>query len=113
MAHADEIYNTKDLTMLFMRVGEHNAGHRLQDLVTIGFIDTSTIGCVASEVVLCLCLVFIIDVVAIRFVMVAMCQWFFSWKLGNFLRETYEQWMQRSAEIEDWSTNCPELKPPR
>ena len=50
------IYNTKDLTMLFMRMGEHNAGHCLQDLVTIGFIDTSTIGCVVSKVVLCLSL---------------------------------------------------------
>ena len=82
--------------MLFMRMGEHNAaGHCLQDLVTIGFIDTSTIGCVASKVVLCLSLVFIIGVVAIRFVMVVMCQ------LGNFPRETYEQWMQCSAETED------------
>ena len=105
MAHANGTYNTKDLTMLFMRMGERNVGHCLQDLVTIGFIDTNTIGCVASEVVLYLSLVFIIGVVAIRFVMAVMFQWFFSWKLGNFPRETYEQRMQRSAEIENWSSN--------
>jgi len=105
MAHPNGTYNTKDLTMLFMRMGERNVGHCLQDLATIGFIDTNTIGCVASEVVLYLSLVFIIGVVAIRFVMAVMFQWFFSWKLGNFPRETYEQRMQRSAEIENWSSN--------
>jgi len=107
MAHADGIYNTKDLTMLFMRIGEHNVGHCLQDLVTIGFIDTSTTGCVASEVILYLSLAFIIGVVVIRFVMVVMCQLFFSWKFSE--RETYEQQMQRSAEIEDWSSNIHRL----
>ena len=105
MAHANGTYNNKDLTMLFMRMGQRNVGHCLQDLATIGFIDTNTIGCVASEVVLYLSLVFIIGVVAIRFVMAVMFQWFFSWKLGNFPRETYEQRMQRSAEIENWSSN--------
>jgi len=34
-----------------------------------------------------------------------MFQWFFSWKLGNFMRETYEQCMQRSAEIENLFSN--------
>lgn len=105
MAHANGTYNNKDLTMLFMRMDQRNVGHCLQDLATIGFIDTNTIGCVASEVVLYLSLVFIIGVVAIRFVMAVMFQWFFSWKLGNFPRETYEQRMQRSAEIENWSSN--------
>ena len=32
-----------------------------------------------------------IGIVAIRFVVAVMFQWFFSWKLGNFMRETYEQ----------------------
>lgn len=91
--------------MQFMRTNSRTVGHCLQDIVTIGFIDTNTIGCVASQVVLYLSLVFIIGVVAIRFIMAIMFQWFFSWKLGNFPRETYEQRMQRSAEIENWSND--------
>lgn len=91
--------------MLFMRTNQRNVAHCLQDIITIGFIDTNTIGCVASEVVLYLSLIFIIGVVAIRFVMAVMFQWFFSWKLGNFPRETYEQRMQRSAEIENWTND--------
>ncbi|KAF9535696.1 glycosyltransferase family 2 protein [Crepidotus variabilis] len=98
-------YNGKDLTMLFYRTKQQPLGHCLQDLITIGFIDTNSIGCVASSVVLYLSLIFIIGVVAIRFIMAVMFQWFFSWKLGNFPHETYEQRMQRSRAIEDWSND--------
>ncbi|KAG6917390.1 hypothetical protein DXG01_002769 [Tephrocybe rancida] len=98
-------YNGKDLTMLLVRTGQQNIGHCLQDLITIGFIDTNSIGCVASSVVLYLSLIFIIGVVAIRFFMAVTFAWFFSWRIGNFPRETYEQRMQRSAEIENWSND--------
>ncbi|KAG6870622.1 hypothetical protein C0992_012843, partial [Termitomyces sp. T32_za158] len=98
-------YDGKDLTMLFVRTGQQHIGHCLQDLVTVGFIDTNSIGCVASSVVLYLSLIFIIGVVAIRFIMAVMFAWFFSWRIGNFPRETYEQRMQRSAEIESWSND--------
>ncbi|KAF8167592.1 glycosyltransferase family 2 protein [Crassisporium funariophilum] len=105
MKKANGTYNGKDLTMLFTRTKQKQLGKCLQDVATIGFIDTNTIGCVASSVVLYLSLIFIIGVVAIRFIMAVMFQWFFSWKLGNFPRETYEQRMERSAEIENWSND--------
>jgi chitin synthase len=98
-------FNGKDITMQFARTNQRNIGHCLEDIISIGYIDTKTIGCVASEVVLYLSLVFIIGVVAIRFIMALMFQWFFSWRLGNFPRETYQQRMQRSAEIENWSND--------
>ena len=89
--------------MHLLRTKQRAIGHCLQDIVTVGFIDTNSIGCVASQVVLYLSLVFIVGVVAIRFVMAVMFQWFFSWKLGNFPQETYEQRTQRAAEIENWT----------
>jgi len=46
----------------------------------IGFFDANTIGCVALEVVLYLSR----GVIATRFVMAVVFQWFFSWKSGNF-----------------------------
>jgi chitin synthase len=98
-------FNGKDLSMQLLRTNQRTMGHCLQDLVTVGFIDTNTIGCVASEVVLYVSLVFIIGVVGIRFGMAVIFTWFFSWKLGNFKRETYEQRMQRSAEIENWTND--------
>ena len=42
-----------------------------------------------------------IGIVVIRFVVAVM----FQWKLGDFMRETYEQCMQRSAEIENLFSN--------
>uniref|UniRef100_A0A0W0FKT0 chitin synthase n=1 Tax=Moniliophthora roreri TaxID=221103 RepID=A0A0W0FKT0_MONRR len=105
MKTPNELYTGKDLTMLFLRAKQKNIGYCLRDIVTVGFIDTQTIGCVASSVVLYLSLIFIIGVVAIRFIMAVMFQWFFSWRIGNFPRETYEQRMQRSAEIENWTND--------
>ncbi|KAJ7820205.1 glycosyltransferase family 2 protein [Mycena leptocephala] len=94
-----------DMTMQLMRMNQRDLGHCLQDLITVGFIDTNSIGCVASEVLLYLSLIFIVGVVLIRFVMAVMFSWFFSWKLGNFPKETYEDRMKRSEEIEQWSND--------
>ncbi|THU86005.1 hypothetical protein K435DRAFT_373679 [Dendrothele bispora CBS 962.96] len=105
MKAPDGTYNGRDITMLLLRNNQKRIGHCLQDVITVGFIDTQTIGCVASTVVLYVSLVFIIGVVAIRFVMAVMFQWFYSWRIGNFPRETYEQRMQRSAEIENWTND--------
>src|SRR5262245_22279266 len=91
--------------MYLLRTNQRQLGACLQDLVTVGHIDTNSIGCVASSIVLYISLVFIIGVVAIRFGMAVMFSWFFSWKLGTFPRETYEHQMQRSAEIEAWSND--------
>jgi chitin synthase len=105
MMRANGTFNRKDLTMMLLRTNQKQLGHCLQDIVAVGFIDTNSIGCVASQVVLYISLVFIIGVVSIRFVMAVMFAWFFSWKLGTFPRETYEERMQRSAEIENWTSD--------
>ncbi|KAI0814846.1 chitin synthase-domain-containing protein [Irpex lacteus] len=96
-------FNGKDLSMYLTRTNQKPLGHCLQDIVTVGFIDTNSIGCVASEVVLYVSLVFIIGVVGIRFFMAVMFAWFFSWRIGNFKNETYEERMRRAAEIENWT----------
>ncbi|KAJ3546178.1 hypothetical protein NM688_g5541 [Phlebia brevispora] len=96
-------FNGRDISMYLLRTGQKSLGHCLQDIITVGFIDTNSIGCVASEVVLYVSLVFIIGVVGIRFFMAVLFAWFFSWRIGNFSTETYEQRMKRAAEIEDWT----------
>ncbi|OBZ68586.1 Chitin synthase 5 [Grifola frondosa] len=101
--HPNGTFNGKDLSMYFERTGQRDIAQCLQDIVTVGFVDTKSIGCVASSVVLYVSLVFIIGVVGIRFVMAVLFAWFFSWKIGNFKQETYEQRMRRAAEIENWT----------
>ena len=98
-------FNGKDLSMYFYRTNQRTLGHCLEDLITVGFIDTKSVGCVASDVVLYLSLIFIIGVVAIRFVMAVMFAWFFSWKLGVFKNETFEDRNRRIEEIENWTSD--------
>ncbi|KAJ7146615.1 glycosyltransferase family 2 protein [Mycena epipterygia] len=98
-------YSNIDITMHLMRRNQMQLGHCLQDMISVGFIDTNSIGCVASQVLLYVSLIFIVGVVLIRFAMAVLFQWFFSHKLGNFPKETYEQRMQRSAEIEAWTND--------
>ncbi|KZS93523.1 glycosyltransferase family 2 protein [Sistotremastrum niveocremeum HHB9708] len=96
-------FAARDISMYILRTGQRDMASCLQDLVTVGFIDTNTIGCVASQVVLWVSLVFIIGVVAIKFAMAVIFGWFLSWQLGAFKGESYEQRMRRAAEIEQWT----------
>ena len=98
-------FNGKDLSMYFTRTNQRTIGRCLEDIITVGFIDTQSVGCVASNVVLYLSLIFIIGVVAIRFVMAVMFAWFFSWKLGVFKNETFEDRNRRINEIENWTSD--------
>ncbi|KAF9069286.1 glycosyltransferase family 2 protein [Rhodocollybia butyracea] len=103
--NTDGLYNGNDLTMLFYRSNQRKVGACLADVIMVGFVDSSSIGCLASDVVLYLSLIFIIGVVAIRFGMALLFSWFYSWRIGNFPRETYEQRMQRAEQIENWTND--------
>lgn len=87
------------------RTKQQTLGHCLQNIIGVGFIDTNSIGCVASDIVLYVSLIFIVGVVAIRFVMAVMFAWFFAHRLGMSKHETYEQRMRRMAAIENWTTD--------
>lgn len=106
-------FNKRDLTMYIYRNGYKELAQCLKDTISVGFIDTKTIGCVASQVVLYLSLVFIIGVVGIRFAMAVIFGWFVSYKIGAFTRESYTQRMQRAQEIENWTDNIYQPAPSR
>ncbi|PWZ02348.1 putative Csh5-chitin synthase 5 [Testicularia cyperi] len=96
-------WSGRDVTAAVMRQRLDAEFACLEQITRIGFIDSETIGCVASKVELYVSLVFIIGVVAIKFLMAIIFGWFLSWRLGNYANETYEQRMKRAAEIEQWS----------
>ena len=103
LAKANGTFNGKDITMYVQRTKQHQIFSCLQETIQVGFIDSRTIGCVASDVVLYVSLVFIIGVVAIRFFMAVLFGWFISWRLGNFANESYTARRRRAAEIEQWT----------
>jgi chitin synthase len=72
-----------DITMQLTRRNAMLLGHCLPDLITIGCINTNSISCVTSQVLLYISLIFIVGVVLIRFTMAIMFVWCFSHKLGR------------------------------
>ncbi|KAH9081758.1 glycosyltransferase family 2 protein [Lactarius deliciosus] len=104
-ANPNGTFNGKDISMFMERTKQQTLGHCLQNTIGVGFIDTNSIGCVASDVVLYVSLIFIVGVVAIRFIMAVMFAWFFAHRLGMSKHETYEQRIQRMAEIENWTND--------
>lgn len=78
----------------------------LQSLIKVGSIDTFSIGCIASDIVLYVSLVVILAVIFIKFFMAVVFGWFLSWKLGHFNEDKdYAARMRREAEIENWTRN--------
>ncbi|KAG0167648.1 Chitin synthase, class 3 [Apophysomyces sp. BC1015] len=74
--------------------------------IKVGSLETLSIGCMASEIVLYISLVVILGVIITKFVLAVVFGWFLSWKLGNFKEgNSYAARMQREAEIENWAQN--------
>jgi chitin synthase len=74
--------------------------------IKVGAVDTMSIGCMASDIVLYVSLVVILGVIGIKFALAVIFGWFLSWKLGNFKEgESYASRMKRQAEIENWADN--------
>ncbi|CAO3632725.1 unnamed protein product [Cunninghamella echinulata] len=79
----------------------------LRQIIKVGSIDTFSIGCIASDIVLYVSLVVILAVIFIKFILAVIFGWFLSWKLGYFTEEqtSYAARMKREEEIENWTKN--------
>ncbi|ORX93190.1 hypothetical protein K493DRAFT_223771 [Basidiobolus meristosporus CBS 931.73] len=75
------------------------------DILRVGALDTTSMGCIISNVVLYVSLIVILGVVLAKFFLAVFFGWVISWRLGTFREETYEERMQRLEAIEQWSEN--------
>ncbi|KAI7896780.1 chitin synthase [Mucor mucedo] len=72
--------------------------------IRVGQIDTISVGCMFSEIVLYISLVVILGVIVSKFALAVIFGWFLSWRLGNFKEETsYAARMKREEQIENWA----------
>ncbi|KAG0172492.1 Chitin synthase, class 3 [Apophysomyces sp. BC1015] len=77
----------------------------LMDIIKVGEIDTKSVGCIASDVVLYASLIVILGVILVKFALAVVFGWFLSWKLGNFKEGcSYRERMRREMEIENWTS---------
>jgi len=125
LRNGNSSFNNRDVTLLMNRAGWDHYGACLNDIIRVGYVDSKTIGCVFSDIVLYVSLVFILGAVMIKFVMALYFGWFLSWRMGNFENESYKERMKRAEEIENWTDdiykaapgylrpNARDLKPPK
>jgi chitin synthase len=100
-----------DVTRFFSSREEKQIGNCLAEIAKVGSVDTATIGCIASKVVLYVSLVFILSIVIVKFILALAFQWFLCRKFGA----TKSSWggqdsKTRQQQIEDWSEDI--YRPP-
>jgi chitin synthase len=78
----------------------------LAKTIRVGQIDTISVGCMFSEIVLYVSLIVILGVIVSKFALAVIFGWFLSWRLGNFKEEnSYAARMKREEQIENWAKN--------
>ncbi|GAB0137367.1 Chitin synthase 4 [Epichloe bromicola] len=93
----------RDVTRMFQSSGDKQIAQCLEEVTRVGFVDTETVGCIASQVVLYCALVLILSVVGTRFVLALIFQWFISRKYAAAKTSQTSDRRKRAKQIEDWS----------
>lgn len=92
-----------DVTLAFSRGGQRQIGQCLSEIIKVGSIDTETIGCIASKVVLYVSLMFILGIVVIKFALALIFQWFLCRRFEASKTSMTSDKRKRQQQIEDWS----------
>lgn len=96
-----------DITHASQSAADKKVARCLSEIIRVGSIDTDTVGCIASKVVLYVSLAFILSIVLIKFLLALFFGWFLSWKLGASRSRNSKA---RQNEIEEWSDDI--YRPP-
>ncbi|KAK9468170.1 chitin synthase-domain-containing protein [Lipomyces arxii] len=89
-----------DITRMLTSSADRKLARCLTEIIKVGTVDTDTIGCIASDIVLYVSLVFIVIIVLAKFVLALVFAWFWSWRYGVKYSKNEKK---RIAEIEDWA----------
>lgn len=90
-----------DLTLPYSSTEDKQFAKCLTEIIKVGSIDTETIGCIASKVVLYVSLIFILSIVIVKFVLAVIFQWFLS--KAYAASKGVDTSSKRDQDIEDWS----------
>ena len=92
-----------DVTHAFQSGPNRMIGKCLSEIIKVGSIDTETVGCIASKVVLYVSLVFILAIVVSKFILALAFQWFFSRRFAASKSAAIKNASKRQQQIEDWT----------
>ncbi|KAK5133271.1 hypothetical protein LTR08_008005 [Meristemomyces frigidus] len=93
----------KDVTLAFSSGSNKQVAQCFQDIIKVGSIDTETVGCIASKVVLYVSLIFILSIVIIKFLLALVFQWFLCRKFAASKTSMGGDEKKRHQQIEDWT----------
>ena len=92
-----------DITHAYRAGVQKQVGQCLTEIAKVGSIDTDTIGCIASQVVLYVSLVFILAIVVSKFVLAVFFQWFWSRRYAAAKSTLGGDSKKRKKDIEAWT----------
>ncbi|KAH8692128.1 chitin synthase [Talaromyces proteolyticus] len=92
-----------DVTYAFQSSEDKKVAKCLSQIIKVGSIDTKTIGCIASQVVLYVSLIFILSIVAAKFFMAVIFHWILSRKFAPERTTMTSDRKARAQQIEDWT----------
>jgi chitin synthase len=100
---ANAAVHGRDVTHAFQDPDEKAMAECFEQIIKVGSVDTETVGCIASKVVLYVSLVFILSIVMSKFVLALLFQWFLSRKFAAAKTSQSSNPKKRHQQIEDWS----------
>lgn len=93
----------RDVTRMFQSGTDKKLAQCFEEIIKVGSIDTETVGCIASQVVLYCALILILGLVGARFFLALIFQWFISRRYAANKTSQSSDRRKRNKQIEDWS----------
>ncbi|XP_044714851.1 chitin synthase domain-containing protein [Hirsutella rhossiliensis] len=93
----------RDVTRMFQSSDDKRYAQCFEEIIKVGSVDTETVGCIASKVVLYCALILILSVVLSRFILALVFQWFISRHYAASKTSQTSDRRKRNQQIEDWS----------
>lgn len=100
----DDTFQGHDISLVLTNTGERQAARCLTEIAKVGSIDSKTIGCIISDIVLYVLLVFILAVVIIKFLMACYYRWYIAIRQGATEIDNKTMTM-RDRKIDSWVDN--------
>ncbi|KAL7629419.1 Chitin synthase, class 3 [Parahypoxylon ruwenzoriense] len=100
---ANQAIRGRDITRAFQKAADKRIAECFEETIKVGTVDTDTVGCIASQVVLYVSLILILSVVLVRFGLALVFQWFISRRYAAIKTSQTADKKKRNRQIEDWS----------
>ncbi|KAJ9495087.1 Chitin synthase, class 3 [Exophiala xenobiotica] len=100
-----------DITHVLQSSADKKVGKCLSQIAKVGSIDTESVGCIASKVVLYVSLVFILAIVLAKFFLALAFQWFLSRRYGAAKTSQTMDPKKRAEQIEAWTADIYKAAP--